>query len=164
MQMQRANAHNLDINGRSAVLENFAPPHDKYCTLDWDWALNEIQKGLEDGRTEPKPNGGYVVNGMGTNDYFLEQVKNYLQKFDRDKIVRIQMYVAISMHSVLFPKHNDPGQRSVIIQGAGRTAVVADEQVVILEKGDMMFLNGDEHHRFTSLGPRFSITVSLEEE
>lgn len=164
MQMQRVNAHALDINGKSGIVDMFFVPYEKYGDLTWDWAMNEVQDGLEDGRCETKPNGGYVVNGMTPSTYFLEQAAGWLQKFDQRKIVRTQMYLAATIHSHLFRKHNDPGQRSLIIQGAGRTAVVVGEQAAVLEPGDILFLNGDEYHRFTSLGPRFSITLSLEDD
>ena len=161
MQMQRANAHTIDIYSRSALLDNFAPPH---FTLQWDWALQEIEKGLEEGRTDTLPNGGYVVNEMKPTQYILDQARRYLQIRNQNKIVRIQMYAAVTRHAAMFGEHTDPGQRSLVLQGQGRSAVAVGDQYAILEPGDIMFLNGDEKHRFTSLGPRFSITVSLEDE
>lgn len=164
MQMQRADATAIDINGPSVLVDRFSPPYSIYGGLSWDWALNEIQKGLESGRVETKPNGGYVVNGMTPNDFFMDQAIHWLQSYDHNKVVRMQMYVAITIHAHLFSQHSDPGQRSLVIQGAGNTAVDVNGKVAVLEPGDLMFLNGDEPHRFTSLGPRFSITLSLEDE
>lgn len=161
MQIQRVDATELDINGASALIDNLTHndfPH------DWSWALHQVQKGLEDGRTTAKPNGGYVVNEMEQDDPFIKRITHFLKQFDKEKVVRMQMYVATTIHSVLFSEHNDPGQRSIIVQGAGRSAVVVGEQATILEHGDILFLNGDETHRFTNLGPRFSITISLEDE
>ena len=159
MQIRRTKAADIKPSDTSALVPDLIQAPD----ISWEWALNEIQSGLEEGRCSTKPNGGYVVNGMSPNTEWLQSISKFLQNMDSNKIVRIQMYVAITIHSHLFTQHTDPGQRSIIVQGQGRTAVVVGDQATVLEPGSIMYLNGDEPHRFTSLGPRFSITISLEE-
>jgi len=154
--------YQLKLGDPSAKIENYLRLVDK--NIDWQWALEELEEGLSDQRVEIRPNGGYVVNGMKPQHHHVNEAARMLQRADENRIVKTQMYIATTIHSGMFGKHTDFGQDSIIIQGQGRTAVDVGGQYGILEPGDMMYLRASDKHRFTSLGPRFSITLSLEED
>jgi len=154
--------HQLVLGLPSVMIEGFLTLAKN--DYDWQWALEEVEKGLIDGRTEVKSKGGFIVNQLEPQHHFVKEAMESLQRLDEERVVKCQMYVATTRHSQLLGKHRDYGQDSFIIQCQGYTAIEAGDRYGVLEPGDMMYLRSSDEHRFTSLSPRFSITLSLEEK
>ena len=115
------------------------------------------------------PNGGFVVNSPSVDaqlkpnpfTFFESKLRTYKQV---GQVIRNQIYIALSVKSSLFSKHTDTGQNSFVWQCQGKTAVEVGDAYGVLEPGDVLYLHNETPHCFTSMGPRFSITFSLEDE
>lgn len=148
---------NIKLDGKSSYITGF-PKFD----IGWQWALEELEEALISQRVDIRPNGGYVVNDMWATHEIMEYAAKELMVLDPLRCIKHQMYIATTAHSALLGKHNDPDQDSIILQCQGRTAVQVGDQYGVLEPGDVMYLNGNDQHKFMSMGPRISITTSLE--
>jgi len=134
-------------------------------TLDWQWTLELLDETTQtdSDRIKTFPNGGFVINSPQVEHTAFEYFKTKLQKFDKDLTVKTQIYMALSIKSNLFSRHTDPGQNSLVWQCQGKTAVEIGDCTDILEPSDVIYLHNETPHQFTSLGPRFSVTFSLED-
>tara|TARA_S200002703_G_scaffold141428_1_gene133306 strand:- start:124 stop:630 length:507 start_codon:yes stop_codon:yes gene_type:complete len=137
--------------------------------LDWQWALETLDATTqtENKRVQAMPNGGFIVNSPEVDlqpspfTFFENQLRTFMQSGQK---ITNQIYIALSVKSNLFSKHTDPGQNSFVWQCQGRTAVEIGDAYGVLEPGDLLYLHNETPHCFTSMGPRFSITFSLENE
>tara|TARA_X000000950_G_scaffold178276_1_gene216418 strand:+ start:680 stop:1186 length:507 start_codon:yes stop_codon:yes gene_type:complete len=137
--------------------------------LDWQWALETLDATTqtENKRVQAMPNGGFIVNSPEVDlqpspfTFFENQLRTFMQSGQK---ITNQIYIALSVKSNLFSKHTDPGQNSLVWQCQGRTAVEIGDAYGVLEPGDLLYLHNETPHCFTSMGPRFSITFSLEKE
>jgi len=135
--------------------------------LDWQWVLETLDHTIQTNgkKVNTLPNGGFVINSpefdLQPNPF--EFFKNKLSQYKKPwHVIKSQVYVALSIKSNLFSKHIDPGQNSFVWQCQGRTAVEIGDAYGVLEPGDVLYLHNETPHYFTSMGPRFSITFSLE--
>ena len=137
--------------------------------LDWQWALETLDTTTQtdNNKVNAMPNGGFVINQPVVDEsvkaftFFENRLRLYIQ---HGQVIRNQIYMALSARSNLFSKHVDPGQNSFVWQCQGRTAVEIGDAYGVLEPGDVLYLHNETPHCFTSMGPRFSITFSLEED
>ena len=134
----------------------------------WQWALETLDETTQTDsqRVQSFPNGGFVINNPKMDYDLFEPFISELEKFriDEQQTIKTQIYMALSIKSNLFARHTDPGQNSLVWQCQGKTAIEIGDAVDVLEPGDVVYLHNDTPHRFTSLGPRFSVTFSLEDE
>ena len=136
--------------------------------LGWQWALETLDATTQtdNKRVHSMPNGGFIVSQPQVDlhpnpfKYFESKLKEYKKPW---QVIRSQIYIALSIKSNLFSKHTDPGQNSLVWQCQGRTAVEVGDAYGVLEPGDVLYLHNETPHHFTSMGPRFSITFSLED-
>ena len=139
--------------------------------LDWQWALEILDTTTQTNNKQVNalPNGGFVVNSPSVDTqlkpnpftFFESKLRTYKQV---GQVIRNQIYIALSVKSSLFSKHTDLGQNSFVWQCQGKTAVEVGNAYGVLEPGDVLYLHNETPHCFTSMGPRFSITFSLEDE
>jgi len=137
--------------------------------LGWQWALETLDETTQtqSEKVQGLPNGGFVINSPEVNlnpnpfTFFINQLNQYKKP---KQVIRSQVYIALSIKSSLFSKHIDTGQNSLVWQCQGRTAVEVGDAYGVLEPGDVLYLHNETPHRFTSMGPRFSITFSLEDD
>ena len=139
--------------------------------LDWQWALETLDTTTQTNNKQVNalPNGGFVVNSPSVDTqlkpnpftFFESKLRTYKQV---GQVIRNQIYIALSVKSSLFSKHTDLGQNSFVWQCQGKTAVEVGDAYGVLEPGDVLYLHNETPHCFTSMGPRFSITFSLEDE
>lgn len=137
--------------------------------LDWQWVLETLDTHTQthNERVQSFPNGGFVINNPELDlepspfTFFENRLRDHIQY---RQVIRSQIYISLSIKSNLFSKHTDPGQNSLVWQCQGRTAVEIGDAYGVLEPGDVLYLHNDTPHRFTSMGPRFSITFSLEDD
>jgi|TARA_R110000803_G_scaffold126384_4_gene193889 hypothetical protein len=142
--------------------------------LDWQWALETLDTTTQrnNKRVNALPNGGFVVNSPCVDTDYIPLNPNPFVFFERKlkpykqvgQVIRNQVYIALSVKSSLFSKHTDTGQNSFVWQCQGKTAVEVGDAYGVLEPGDVLYLHNETPHCFTSMGPRFSITFSLENE
>jgi hypothetical protein len=138
--------------------------------LDWQWVLETLDHTIQTNNktVNSLPNGGFVINDPNVDNiapnpfkYFESKLKEYKKPW---QVIRSQIYIALSIKSNLFSKHTDPGQNSLVWQCQGRTAVEVGDAYGVLEPGNVLYLHNETPHHFTSMGPRFSVTFSLEDK
>ena len=160
---QRLNEH----FGKQSCIVNHIPLLPE-C-LSWQWALETLDATTqtENKKVKAMPNGGFVINSP-TVDLQSNPFKFFESKLNEYKkpwhVIKSQVYIALSIKSNLFSKHIDPGQNSLVWQCQGRTAVEVGDAYGVLEPGEVLYLHNETPHYFTSMGPRFSITFSLEDK
>jgi len=107
-------------------------------------------------------NGGYTVGGVECHPYILE-ILNFLQPLKPNFFARAGIYASENDKSKTFPLHTDPGQHIWIWQIIGKTEWQVGNDYVILNNNELLYILPETPHRAIPIGPRVSISLSLEE-
>ena len=133
----------------------------------WDWSKIKIRM-QENFEINPKyyrdlGHGGFTLGGLDKDSY-CKEVLNYLNLQKPNYHARAGMYVSTRNDSKSFSKHNDPGQYLWIWQIIGNTKWNVEDEEIILNCNEVLYISPGLYHYAIPDSPRASITLSLEQE
>ena len=107
-------------------------------------------------------NGGFTLGGM-ENDSYIKSVLNFLQPLKPNYFCRASIYAGVKSDSETFNLHVDPGQHLWVWQIIGNTKWQVEDEYIMLNTNDVLYISPGLQHKAIPDSPRASISFSLEE-
>lgn len=133
---------------------------------DWTWEkINKMIKTNTD--INPKylrqfKNNGFTLGGM-EHDPYIKSILDFMHPLKPNYYARAGLYAGLKYNSETFDIHSDPGQHLWVWQIIGNTQWQVEDEYLILNTNDVLYISPGLKHKAIPDSPRASISLSLEE-